>query len=172
MEGYTYNDVEMLIMNNLWSDVLIGHDILKSHSSVEIAFHGDKPPFKICSLAIAKVPAVSLLSNLISDFSPMVTKSRHHSAEDYQFIASEVERLLDEGIMEPNNSPWRAQAFVVKGDNHKTRMVIDYSQTINRFTMLDAYSLPRIEVVLAHVSKYNIFSTITYSRLRKALYSF
>jgi predicted aspartyl protease len=43
MEGYTCNDVEMFIMKDLCSDVLISHDILKSHSFVEIAFHGDKP---------------------------------------------------------------------------------------------------------------------------------
>jgi hypothetical protein len=85
------------------------------------------------------------------DCSPMVTNSRRHSAEDYQFIASEVERLLDEGIIEPSNSPWPAQALVVKADNHKTRMVIGYSQTISRFAMLDAYPLPRIEEVIAHV---------------------
>jgi hypothetical protein len=139
---------------------LIGHDILKSHSSVEIAFHGDKPPLRICSLAIAKVPPVSLFSNLAPDCSSVVTKFRYHSAEDYEFITSEVERLLEEGIIEPSKSPWHAQAFVVKGDNHKTRMVADYSQTINRLTMLDAYPLSRIEEAIAHVSKYNIFSTI------------
>jgi hypothetical protein len=90
----------------------------------------------------------------------VATKSRRHSAEDIQFIASEVERLLEDGIIEPSNSPWHAQAFVVKGDNHKTRMVIDYSYTINRFAILDAYPLPRIEEVIARVTKYNIFSTV------------
>jgi hypothetical protein len=59
-DGYTYKNVEMLIVKNLCSDVLIGHDILKSHSSVEIAFHGDKPPLRICSLAISELPPVSL----------------------------------------------------------------------------------------------------------------
>jgi hypothetical protein len=61
MEGHTC-DVEMLVMQDICSDVLIGHDILKRHSSVEIAFHGDKPLLRICSLVIAKVPPVSLLT--------------------------------------------------------------------------------------------------------------
>ncbi|KRX78665.1 hypothetical protein T06_15795 [Trichinella sp. T6] len=40
--------------------------------------------------------------------------------------------------------PWRAQTLVVTTDNHKKRTMIDYSQTINRFTLLDAYPLAKI----------------------------
>ena len=47
--------------------------------------------------------------------------------------------MLKEGIMEPSQSPWRAQILVVSPENHKKRLVVDYSQTINRFTLLDAY---------------------------------
>ena len=38
--------------------------------------------------------------------------------------------LLKEGIIEPSLSPWRAQVFVTKDENHKKRLAIDYSQTI------------------------------------------
>jgi hypothetical protein len=74
----------------------------------------------------------SLFSNLTPDCSPVVTKATCHSAGDYQFIASEVKRLLEEGIIELSNSPWCDQAFVLEGDNHKTRMVIDYSQELRK----------------------------------------
>ena len=37
-------------------------------------------------------------------------------------------------------------------------MCIDYSQTINLLTELDAYPLPRIDV-LVNMSKYHVFST-------------
>ncbi|XP_069746773.1 uncharacterized protein [Narcine bancroftii] len=39
-------------------------------------------------------------------------------------------------------------------------MVVDYSQTINRFTLLDAYPLPRITDVVNQIAQYRIFSTI------------
>ncbi len=39
-------------------------------------------------------------------------------------------------------------------------MVIDYSQTINRFTYLDAYHIPKIEEIVDNVSSYRVFSTI------------
>jgi len=35
-------------------------------------------------------------------------------------------------------------------------MVIDYSQTINRFTQLDAYPLPRMQDVVQNVAQYNV----------------
>ncbi|GFX36669.1 uncharacterized protein TNCV_580481 [Trichonephila clavipes] len=65
------------VMKDLCSDVLIGHDILNRHSSVEIGFDGNRPPLTICSLAVAQVPPVSLFSNLNPDCRPLVTKSRH-----------------------------------------------------------------------------------------------
>ena len=39
-------------------------------------------------------------------------------------------------------------------------MVTNYSQTINKFTLLDAYPLPKIEELISQVSKYKIFGTI------------
>lgn len=139
---------------------MIGHDILEDHSSVEFNFNGSRTPLKIRSVATAQVPPVSLFSNLTPDCRPIITRSRRQSEEDKKFIAAEVNKLLAEGVIEPSHSPWRAQAFVVKGDNHKPRMVIDYSQTINKFTLLDAYPLPKIEELISEVSKYEIFSCI------------
>ncbi|GFX05058.1 putative retrovirus-related pol polyprotein from transposon opus [Trichonephila clavipes] len=143
IENFTYQNVELLVMKDLCSEVLIGHDILNRHSSVEIGFDGNRPPLTICFLAVAQVPPVSLFSNLNPDCRPLVTKSRRQTVEDNIFM--EVQKLLQEGVMEPSNSTWRAQAFVIRGENHKPRMVVDYSQTINKYTLLNAYPLPKIE---------------------------
>jgi len=78
--------------------------------------------------------------------------------EDAQFIKDEVTKLLSEGIIEPPESPWRPQVLVTKGERHKRRMV-DYSQTINRFTGLDAYPLPKIEQV-SNLALCSWFSTL------------
>ena len=64
--------------------------------------------------------------------------------------------MLLEGIVEPSVSPWRAQVIVTSNENHKCRIVIDYSDTINRFTELDAYIVKMIE----DISKYKYFSTL------------
>ena len=39
-------------------------------------------------------------------------------------------------------------------------MVIDYNQTINRFTQLDAYPLPRMQDVVQNVAQCNVYSTL------------
>ena len=68
--------------------------------------------------------------------------------------------MLKEGIIEPSQSPWRAQTLVVCPENHKKRLVVDYSQTINRFTHLDAYPLPRIVDMVNEIASYQVFSTL------------
>ncbi|GCB73973.1 hypothetical protein scyTo_0003057 [Scyliorhinus torazame] len=39
-------------------------------------------------------------------------------------------------------------------------MVIDYSQTINRYMQLDAYPLPRISDMVNQIAQYRVFSTV------------
>lgn len=101
----TYPDIEVLIMKYLCAYFIMGHNLLKSHSSVEIKFRGDKLPFKICSLATAWVPALSLFANLTPDCNPATTKSRHQTEAGKISIAMEVEKLLKEAVIEPSNSP-------------------------------------------------------------------
>ena len=71
-----------------------------------------------------------------------------------------MKRLLREELIESSNSPWRAQPLVVTQENHKKRMVIDYSQTVNKYTLLDAYPLPRMQDVVQKIAKYNVYSTL------------
>ena len=39
-------------------------------------------------------------------------------------------------------------------------MVVDYSQTIDRYTKVDAYPRPRIDEMVSDITKYHIFSTL------------
>ena len=92
-------------------------------------------------------------------------KSRKYSQSNRNFIRDEVQRLSELKIIEPSNSPWRAQVLVVS--EKKQRMVVDYSETINKYTQLDAYPLPKIYEMVNEIAKYKIFSTID---LRSAYY--
>ncbi|XP_059802631.1 proline-serine-threonine phosphatase-interacting protein 1a isoform X1 [Hypanus sabinus] len=112
-----------------------------------------------CSLSTLKIPPPSLFANLTPDCKLVATKSRRYSAGDRAFIQLEVQRLLREGIIEPSTSPWRPQVVVVR-TGQKNRMVLDYSQTINRFTQLDAYPLPRIAGLVNQMAQYKVYSTI------------
>ncbi|GFW12407.1 putative retrovirus-related pol polyprotein from transposon opus [Trichonephila clavipes] len=122
IENFTYQNVELLVMKDLCSDVLIGHDILNRHSSVEIGFDGNRPPLTICSLAVAKVPPVSLFSNLNPDCRPLVTKSRRQTVEDNIFMALEVQKLLQEGFIEPS---YIIQDGIIKPDPERLKPLRD-----------------------------------------------
>ena len=39
-------------------------------------------------------------------------------------------------------------------------MIIDYSQTINRYTLLDVYPVPHIDEMINEITKYRIFITL------------
>ena len=73
--------------------------------------------------------------------------------------------LSEAGIIELSNSPWRAQVLVVN-EKSKLRMVVDYSETINMYTQLDA-PLPKIDEMVYYIAKYKVFNTID---LRSAYY--
>ncbi|XP_054266993.1 uncharacterized protein LOC128989150 [Macrosteles quadrilineatus] len=158
-DGHEYPLTKLLILTDLCADVVIGHDILRQHSAVELNFGGKRPPFNVCNLLRAKVSPPPLFDNLTNDVKPVAIKSRRYSEDDSKFIKSEVSRLISEGIIEPSKSPWRAQVIVVN-NGHKRRLCIDYSQTINKFTQLDAYPLPHIESFVSKLAQYKVFSTI------------
>jgi len=114
-----------------------------------------------CAVAVAETQEVSLFSNLTAGVKPIATKSRRFSHEDRLFIQDNVDKMLSEGVIRPSSSPWRAQVLIVKDEanRHKKRLCIDYSQTINIYTELDAYPLPRIDNMINELSKYRVYST-------------
>ncbi|XP_046844913.1 uncharacterized protein LOC124438758 [Xenia sp. Carnegie-2017] len=130
------------------------------HESVTIQYGGSAPPLKLCSLTALNLDPPLLFQHLTEGCKPIAIKSRKYSREDKEFITTEVQRLLDEGIIEPSESPWRAQVVVTRNDRQKKRLVIDYSQTINRFTHLNAYPLPRIDDIVSKIAQYKVFSTV------------
>ena len=67
---------------------------------------------------------------------------------------------MEDDIIELSSSPWRAQVLVTANENHKKRMVVDYSQTINKFTYLDAYPTKKLDDMIEKISHYTYFSAL------------
>ena len=162
-----YKDVILGVMKNLCSDILLGQDFQRQHQRVVFTYDGDKPELVIsslssdtCAVAAATVGCPPLFKYLTNGCRPVCAPSRRYNASDAAYIESEVKKLLAEGIIRESNSPWRAQPLVVtNSETKKRRLCIDYSQTINLFTILDAYPLPRIEDIVSKLAKYRVFST-------------
>ena len=117
-------------------------------------------PTQKCALAEASLSPADLLTILTPDVKPIADKSRRYSWDGKAFIKEEVNKLLSTGIIEECNSPWRAQVVLTRDERHKKRLVIDYSQTINRFTILDAYPVHRIDDMVLELSNFSVVSTL------------
>ena len=170
MAGHKHVDVNLQIIKDLCCDVIVGHDILKRHGKLVINFGGSDPALIIdnlsdsafaCKLSAAKIPPSRLFEFISSDAKPIACKSRRFSQSEKQFIEREIKHLLEEGIIEPSSSPWRAQVLVVNNDNniHRRRLVVDYSRTINKYTMLDAYPLPNLDELAHKVAQFSVYSS-------------
>jgi hypothetical protein len=144
---------------------------MNNHKDVTFKFDGELPPLVLSHVAATTTTPSSnaarpekLIMNvdqsLTSDCHPIRIKSRKFNRDDERFIQQNIDSLLADGEIEVSNSPWRAQVFITKNERHKKRMVIDFSQTINRFTELDAYQFPCIDKMASEVTKYQFFSTL------------
>lgn len=160
VQSRTYKNARFSVLSDLCYDVILGRDFMGQHESVEILFGGKSPKLTVCGLAESRLPAPNLFSNLSPDCHPIATPTRRFNNSDRAFIDDEISTLLQNGIIETSSSPWRAQVVITTNERHKRRLVIDYSRTINRYTELDAYPLPRIDELAQKVSEFSIFSTI------------
>ena len=158
------NETRFMILDDLCCDIIVGHDILREHDKLVIHFGGPKPAIEIreshdiCALRSNKIEPFPLFANLSDEVHPIACKSRKYSKPEVQFIDFEIARLRKEGIIEPSNSPWRAQALVTGLDKPKPRLVIDYSRTINKFTLQDAYPLPNLDTLANKIANFRVFS--------------
>ena len=164
INGNLYRNVNLKVLKNLCSDALSGQDFQSMHKHVIFQYEGEKDDFVVSKTSFALTPAStqfpSLFQNLSKNCKPIAVKSRRFNADDQLFIGQEIDRLRSEGIIKPSISLWRAQIVVVKDtENNKHRMCIDYSQTVNLFTELDTYPLPKIEFLVNELAKYCVFST-------------
>ena len=160
LKGRVYTDIKLYVLSNLCTDVILGQNWQEQHESITICYGGTAPPVNICGLSTLHADPPPLFQFLAPECKPIASKSRRYCMEDKEFISTEINKLLEEGIIEPSDSPWRAQVVVTRNENHKKRLVIDYSETINRFTQLDAYPMPRIDDTVNQIAKYTVFSTV------------
>ena len=140
-----YPNIKFYVFPQLCADLVLRQDWQANHDSVILNTGGKEPSIKICNLMTLDAPQPPLFHYISLDCKLIATKSRSYSHEDHNFIRSEKDYLVSEGIIEPRSLPWRSQVVVTKNEQHKKRLVIDSSQTINKYTNLDAYQLPRTD---------------------------
>ena len=165
--GKTYKMFKFTIMKNLVAPVILGYDWFNLFNSVTFYPRGKQPGVSIPGITPA---ALSILEPMVvdppkifkfsSDVKPVATKARKFSLRDRQFIEQEIEKLLNDKIIQKSHSSWRSQVLVVRDPNHKPRMVVDFSRTVNRYTNLDAYPMKNIESLVQEMAQYTVYSSL------------
>ena len=74
-------------------------------------------------------------------------------------VESQIQFMLQEGIIEESSSPWLAPTVFVRKKNGEIRICIDYRE-LNKRTVKDSYPLPRPDEVQDKLAGSAIFSTI------------
>lgn len=77
-------------------------------------------------------------------------------------VNKEVDRLLEENIIEKSNGPWASPIVPVKKPDGSLRLAIDYRK-LNAVTLKDSYPLPRIQDCVDCLSGANFYSFLNCS---------
>lgn len=95
---------------------------------------------------------------------PIYTKSYRYPHIHKEEVQTQIDKMLNQGIIRPSFSPWSAPIWIVpkKQDasgKQKWRLVVDYRK-LNEKTIDDRYPLPNITDILDKLGKSLYFSTL------------
>ncbi|KFD59554.1 hypothetical protein M514_28268 [Trichuris suis] len=74
-------------------------------------------------------------------------------------VVSQLQEMLDRGIIEPSQSPWMAPAVYTTKRSGEVRICVDYRE-LNKRTLKDAYPLPMPDDIFEKVASASVFSTL------------
>ena len=80
-----------------------------------------------------------------------------HSKE--AILDTELQRLLDEGIIQPTISPWAFPVVLVAKPDKTVRLCVDYRR-LNAVTESDDYPLPVIQDIIMNLGQSEVFSQL------------
>ena len=93
---------------------------------------------------------------------PIKQRPYRATIPDQEFIAEEIQKMLQAGIIRPSMSPWTSSIVVVSKKNGKKWLCIDYRK-LNSVTQKDVYSLLRIDEMLDSLENSKWFSSLDLS---------
>ncbi|KAL8146752.1 hypothetical protein AgCh_004479 [Apium graveolens] len=107
------------------------------------------PPDRVIEFAIELAPGTAPVSKAPYRLAPLEMKE----------LATQLQELLDKGMIRPSVSPWRAPVLFVKKKDGSMRLCIDYRE-LNKLTIKNRYPLPRIDDLFDQLKDAVYFSKI------------
>ncbi|GFX07415.1 hypothetical protein TNCV_5091301 [Trichonephila clavipes] len=93
------------------------------------------------------------------DHAPINQRAYRVSPTERRIIHEEVQKMLDEGIVQPSESPWSSPVVLVRKKDGSWRFCVDYRK-LNSVTKKDVYPLPRIDDTLDCLKGAKFFSSM------------
>ena len=90
---------------------------------------------------------------------PIKQPPRRLPASQRTLVEDEIKKMLDDGIIEPSESPWASPIVLVKKKSGGVRFCVDYRK-LNGQTRKDAFPLPRIDDTIDALSGAVFFSCL------------
>ncbi|KAG8473151.1 hypothetical protein CXB51_035096 [Gossypium anomalum] len=107
------------------------------------------PPVREVEFGIKLVPGTRPISIALYRMAPMKLKK----------LKTQLQELTDRGFARSSFSPWGAPVLFVKKKDRTMRLCIDYRQ-LNKVTIKNKYSLPRIDDLFDQLKGASVFSKI------------
>ena len=115
--------------------------------------------FQMTSLDYHLTEKLNLQIELISG-AVLVSKAPYRLAPvELKELATQVQELLDKGMIIPSVSPWGAPVLFVKKKDGSLRLCIDYRE-LNKLTIKNKYPLPRLDDLFDQLKDTVYFSKI------------
>ena len=93
---------------------------------------------------------------------PRKCAARRYPLAQRDIMEGELQKMLDNDIIEPSSSPWAANVVLVRKKDNSVRFCVDYRK-LNEVTKKDAYPLPHIGDTLDALSGSRWFSCLDMS---------
>lgn len=90
---------------------------------------------------------------------PIRTKLRRYSPGERKIMDTEVDKMLQAGVIRPSQSPWASPVVLVPKPGNEVRFCVDYRK-LNDVTKKDRYPLPQINDMLQILSGCKYFSKL------------
>ena len=114
---------------------------------------------EVCSESkIGRTEVVQHEINLLSP-KPICDRPRKYALWQQEIIDTEVNKMLDSGVIRPSQSPYAAAVVLVKKKTGDWRFCVDY-KNLNSITMRDRHPLPRIKDLIHTVKESRFFITL------------
>ena len=102
---------------------------------------------------------IEFVTEVIAGAAPTSKAPYRMTLAELKELKTQLQELIDKGFIRPSQSPWGAPVLFVKKKDGTLRLCIDYRE-LNKITIKNKYSLPRIDDLFDQLAGATTFSKI------------